>query len=67
MSHLATTVLNLLTATGDPRFAEDIAHLQKLIAEADANEQRVRNILTVSSTETNIAHLSKGPNHASNI
>jgi hypothetical protein len=57
MSHLATTVLELLTATGDPRFAEDIAHLQKLIAEADANE---RNILTMPSTETSIAHLSKG-------
>jgi hypothetical protein len=24
-----------LTATNDPRFAEDIAHLQKLIAEAN--------------------------------
>lgn len=60
MSHLATTVLNALTATNDPRFAEDIAHLQKLIAEADANERRVRNILTIPSTEDTIQHLSKG-------
>jgi hypothetical protein len=60
LSHLTTTVLELLTAANDPRFAEDIAHLQKLIAEADAREQRVRNILTIPSTEDSIWHLSKG-------
>jgi hypothetical protein len=55
-----------MRASTDPRFAEDIVHLERLIAESDENDIHlpghygVTNALTKPSTADSIAHLSKG-------